>query len=65
MADAMTTVGELVIAGAITATMASLKGRRPVAWFFIGALAPGVGLVLLLFLPDLEQKYLDHLRGEP
>ena len=46
----------MVIFGAICATLASKRGRNPTGWFFIGFLAPCMGLILVLVLPDLGQQ---------
>ncbi len=43
-----------LIAGGITAALASGKNRSPVGWFFIGFLFPLLGLILVLVLPKGE-----------
>lgn len=40
--------------GAIVAAIAHSRGRSPIGWFFIGALAGCIGLILVLVLPDLN-----------
>lgn len=40
--------------GVIVSLIAKSRGRSPLGWFFIGALAPCIGLILVLVLPDLK-----------
>jgi hypothetical protein len=41
--------------GIACALIANSRGRSPIGWFFIGALAPCfIGLILVLVLPDLK-----------
>lgn len=44
----------LVVFGAIVAAIAHSRGRSPIGWFFIGFVAPCIGLILVLVLPDLN-----------
>lgn len=52
--------------GAIVAVIAQSRGRSAVGWFLIGFLAPCIGLILVLVLPDLkrEQEQKERLRRE-
>lgn len=43
-----------VVFGVIVSLIARSRGRSPVGWFFIGAFAPCIGLILVLVLPDLK-----------
>lgn len=45
-----------LIIGAISAYYAQLRGRDPISWFVIGMLLGLIGLLILFFLPQLEQK---------
>jgi len=45
----------LAVFGAICALVANGKGRSPIGWFFIGFLAPILGLILVFVLPDLKE----------
>jgi hypothetical protein len=40
----------------LVAFIASSKGRNPVGWFFIGLFANCIGLILVLVLPDENQR---------
>lgn len=44
----------LAVFGAIVAAIAHSRGRSPIGWFFIGAAAPCLGLILVLVLQDLN-----------
>lgn len=44
----------LAVFGSIVAAIAHSRGRSPIGWFFIGAIAPCIGLILVLVLPDLN-----------
>lgn len=44
----------MVVFGAICAAIASGRGRSPVGWFLIGFIAPCLGLILVLVLPDMK-----------
>lgn len=45
-----------LIIGATSAYYAQLRGRDPISWFVIGMLLGVIGLLILFFLPQLEQK---------
>jgi hypothetical protein len=45
-----------IVFGAICAMIAASKGRSPVGWFFIGLLAPVLGLILVLVLANLKEN---------
>ena len=45
-----------LIIGATSAYYAQLRGRDPISWFVIGMLLGIIGLIILFFLPQLEQK---------
>lgn len=45
-----------MVMGATAAYYAQLKGRDPISWFVIGMLLGLVGLLILFFLPQIEQK---------
>lgn len=56
---------ELIIAlvfGAITASVATSRGRNGLAWFFIGFFLSCLGLIILLVIPDLKQEQERHKR---
>ncbi len=42
--------------GLVCALLAHSKGRSPIGWFFVGVLAPCLGVILLLVLPDLKKE---------
>jgi hypothetical protein len=46
----------MVVFGAICAAIARSRGRTPVGRFFVGAIAPCIGLILVLALPDLKKQ---------
>ena len=41
----------LILCGFFSAYVAARKGRSPVAWWFVGALLPGVGVIMSLAMP--------------
>jgi MFS family permease len=40
----------------ITAMFAKRMGRRPLVWFFLGILLPGIASLIIFLLPDLSEK---------
>lgn len=48
--------------GAIVSFVAHGRGRSAVGWFFIGFVAPCLGLILVLVLPDLNVEQERHKR---
>jgi MFS family permease len=40
----------------ITAMFAKRMGRRPLVWFFLGILLPGLASFIIFLLPDLSEK---------
>jgi MFS family permease len=40
----------------ITAFFAKRMGRRPLVWFFIGILLPGIASFIIFLLPDLSEE---------
>lgn len=46
----------LLLFGAAVALLAHARGRNPWAWLAIGILAPCIGLILVLVLPDLKEQ---------
>jgi hypothetical protein len=44
----------LAAVGTACALIANSRGRSPVGWFFVGLIAPCIGLILVLVLPDLK-----------
>jgi len=58
----------MVVFGAICSAVAAGRGRSAVGWFFIGFVAPCLGIILVLVLPDLrlqeakERQLLDENR---
>ena len=56
----------MIVFGAICASIANGRGRSPVAWFLIGLVAPCIGLILVLVLPNLkvEQERQQRMRNE-
>lgn len=56
----------MVVFGAIVSAIAHSRGRTPIGWFLIGFLAPCLGLILVLVLPDLkiEEQRRDRLRRD-
>ena len=46
----------MVVFGAITAGIASSKGRNAVGWFFVGFLTGCIGLIIVLCLPNLHEE---------
>jgi hypothetical protein len=44
----------LAAVGTACAFIAQSRGRSPVGWFFVGMVAPCLGLILVLVLPDLK-----------
>ena len=48
-----------LLAGAITAALASGKNRSPLGWFVIGFLLPLIGLILILVLPKGDGGFVD------
>ena len=48
-----------LVAGAITAALASTKNRSPLGWFVIGFILPVIGLILILVLPEGEGGFVD------
>lgn len=44
-----------LLIGVLGAIMASMKGRNPIVWFILGMAAP-ISLVVLLFLPSVNQR---------
>ncbi len=49
-------LGIMVLFGGICASIASSRGRNAVGWFFVGFVAPCIGLILVLVLPDLNAE---------
>lgn len=49
-------LGIMALMGAICAAIANNRGRSPVGWFCIGIIAPCLGLILALVLPDLKKE---------
>jgi len=45
----------LTITGVICALIAHGKGRSPIGWFFIGFIAPLLGIILVFVLPDQKE----------
>jgi hypothetical protein len=35
---------------------AKRMGRRPLVWFFLGILLPGIASLIIFLLPDLSEK---------
>lgn len=54
----------LAVFGLIVALIAQSKGRSAIGWFFIGAIAPCIGLILVLVLPDLKAQDREKTRIE-
>ena len=56
----------MCIFGAICAAVASSKGRNAVGWFFVGFLAPCIGLIIILAISNLktEQARIQRMRRE-
>jgi hypothetical protein len=54
------------IGGTVCACIAGAKGRSVIAWFFIGFLAPLIGLIIILVVSNLkeEQRYREHAAAE-
>jgi hypothetical protein len=48
--------------GGIVSFIAKGRGRSPVGWFFIGAFAPCIGLILVLVLQDMNVVQERHKR---
>tara|TARA_R110002072_G_scaffold46591_10_gene129183 strand:+ start:214206 stop:214760 length:555 start_codon:yes stop_codon:yes gene_type:complete len=44
----------MAVFGGICAAIASGRGRSPIGWFFVGVVAPCLGIILVLVLPDLK-----------
>ncbi|MBK8978516.1 MAG: DUF4339 domain-containing protein [Planctomycetes bacterium] len=63
--DGAEVLGQLIVMGVfggICAAIAQSRGRNPVGWFFIGAVLPCIGLVLVLALPDLTLQQAHEAR---
>jgi hypothetical protein len=45
-----------ILIGACSAYYAQIKGRDPITWFVVGMLLGLFSLIILYFLPPLEQK---------
>ncbi len=43
-------------AGAITAAIASSKGRSGVGWFFVGFFLPCIGIIVAIAMSDLKEQ---------
>lgn len=59
MDDSALLLGQLAVMalmGAICAAIANGRGRNPLGWFFIGVVAPCLGLILVLVLADLKKE---------
>lgn len=40
----------------VTALFAKRMGRRPLVWFFIGLVLPGIASFILFLLPDISES---------
>lgn len=49
-----------IVMGIIAAVIASAKGRSVIAWFFIGLITSCLGVLVLTFLPDLNEVEADR-----
>ena len=54
----------MAVFGTVCALIAHSRGRTPVGWFFVGLIAPCLGLILVLVLPDLKVEAERHSRLE-
>lgn len=52
--------------GGVVSMIANDRGRSPLGWFFIGALTPCIGLILVLVLPNakLEEEQRRRVRRD-
>ncbi|MEZ6196280.1 MAG: DUF4339 domain-containing protein [Planctomycetota bacterium] len=49
-----------IVMGVIAAVIAAAKGRSAIAWFFIGLVTSCIGVLVLVFLPDLNEVESDR-----